>query len=45
MLHEVELEFKLSEFCLLKKIKHSFAVDETGNEYAYDVILGRDLLN
>ena len=43
--HEVELEFKLPEFCATKDIKHSFAVDDTGNEHTYDVIIGRDLLN
>ena len=45
MSHEVELEFKLPKLCSTKEIKHSFVVDETGNKYTYDVIIGRDLLN
>ena len=43
--YEVELEFKLPKLCSTKEIKHSFVVDETGNKYTYDVIIGRDLLN
>ena len=42
--YEVDLTFKLPEFCPSKEITHSFAVDETENEHTYDVILGRDLL-
>ena len=43
--YEVELEFKLLEFCATKDIIHSFAVNNTSNEYAQDIIIGRDLLN
>ena len=45
MSHEVELEFKLPEFYAIKDIKHSFAVDNTGNDHTYDIIISRDLLN
>ena len=44
-LYKVKFEFKLPKFCATKDIKHSFTVDNTGNEYTFDIIIGRDLLN